>query len=142
MLNLVQRICKSKNSQEKDLSAERKQQHERRRRATPMELSKTVGLFRVCKGHLDSDDEILMSLSCTTEEDGQSAEPSTPRNPSRFRNQRCHISSTSELLLRNTQNNTSNTYIWLKEDSLTVSRRPTSFCYDDLRHPHTILPGN
>ena len=58
-----------------------------------------------------SADVVLTSCSCTIKKDCKSAQPYSSRGSQRSRNQRCHISSAPELLLRNTQDNTPYTYI-------------------------------
>ena len=81
MLSLGQRNKKSKDSQGKGSSGEKKQQNERRRGAIQMVPSKTVGSYRVCKEPRKSVNEILMFRSCTTKKDSQIAQPSSFRNP-------------------------------------------------------------
>ena len=86
MLKLVQRNKKSRNSQRKGSSGGKKQQNERRRGAIRVGLSKTVGLYRVCKEPRRSANENLTFCSCTTKKDGQSDQPSPSRYPQRSRN--------------------------------------------------------
>lgn len=81
MLSLGQRDKKSKDNQGNGSSGEKKQQNEQRRGAIRMVLSKTVGLYRVCKEPRKSVNAVLMFCSRTAQKDGQIAQPSSFRNP-------------------------------------------------------------
>ncbi len=52
-------------------------------------------------------------FSCTTEKNSSCVEPGTPSDSPGSRDQRCHLSTSSKLLLRDSQNHTQDTYIRL-----------------------------
>ena len=76
------------------------------KRGNPNSTIEDTGAIQGMERVSSSTNRSLTLLSCPTKEDGSSAQPSSSRNPPRFRDQRCHIASPSKLLLRNTQDNT------------------------------------
>ena len=69
------------------------------------EPSRTAGQYKVCQSMINM--TITNSrFSCTTKKNCSCVEPGTRRDPPRSRNQRCHLSTSPKLLLRNPQNHT------------------------------------
>lgn len=110
-----------------------------KRMEAQMEPSKTVGQYKVCK-FMTTIAITNSVVSCTTQKNSSCIKPGTRRDPRRSRNQRCHLSTSPKLLLRNPQNHTQNTHIRLQKDCSPIPRRPTPLRHHHLRHLNPLLP--
>ena len=110
-----------------------------KRMEAQMELSRTAGQYKVCK-FMTTMAITNSVLSRATKKNSSCIKPGTRRNPPRSRNQRCHLSTSPKLLLRNPQNHTKNTYIRLPKDSSPIPRRLTPLRHNHLRHLNSLLP--
>ena len=83
-----------------------------KRMEAQMELSRTVGQYKVCR--FVTNKTITNNVfSCTTKKNSSCVEPGTPRNSPGSPDQRRHLSTSSKLLVRDSQNHTQDTYIRL-----------------------------
>ena len=98
------------NSLRKD-SLDRKQLlRKQERMEAQMELSRTVGQYKVRRFVANMRTTNSRS-SRTTKKNSSRIEPGTSRHSPGPRDQRCHFSTSSKLLLRDSQNHTQDTYI-------------------------------
>ena len=85
---------------------------------------------------------LTASYSCTTKKDCQSTKPDSARYSRRPGDQRCYRSTTIKLLIRNSQDHSSNKILWLGEDSFAIPGGSPPVRYYHIRYSYQVLPGH